>query len=116
KLVYQSAEPVPAGVVRFSEDGVHPLDEGHQIYADVITQALQQMESIHPPVDHDRKLAVPFVENHWQAAKMVPVTAAMLSDEWYELPPDGRLSQQFSGRLGTLWETKTPGSRLTFKF
>ena len=30
KLIYKSDEPTPEGVIRFSRDGVHPLDEGHQ--------------------------------------------------------------------------------------
>ncbi len=38
KLVYQAKEPTEASVIRFSQDGVHPLDEGHEIYADVFAQ------------------------------------------------------------------------------
>lgn len=29
KLIYQSEEPATEGVIRFSTDGVHPLDEEH---------------------------------------------------------------------------------------
>lgn len=116
KLIYQSSDPAPAGVIRFSADGVHPLDEGHQIYADVHAEAMRLMDTRQPAVDHQAQLAVPFVADHWQAAKMVPITAEMLSREWHELPPDAPLSRSFSGRMGTIWETVQPGSRLSFKF
>ncbi len=116
KLVFQSEEPTEPGVIRFSQDGVHPLDEGHQIYTEVFAEAIKQMLSASEPIDHRPKLAIPFVADHWQAAKMVPVTEAMLSAEWTQLPPDADLSRHFSNRMGTIWEATQPGSRLTFKF
>jgi len=57
-----------------------------------------------------------FVEDHWQAAKMVPVTSSMLSDGWKQLAPEATLAKRFGNRMGTLWESTQPGSRLTFKF
>jgi len=116
KLIYQAPAPGPQGMLRFSEDGVHPLKEGHQLYTDVISAALRQMEPTSKPIDHAKQLAVPFVENHWESAKMVPLAAQMLTGNWQELASENPLARQFSGRMGTLWETKQPGSRLTFKF
>ncbi|WP_437226974.1 GDSL-type esterase/lipase family protein [Planctomicrobium sp. SH661] len=116
KLVYESAEATPEGVIRFSTDGVHPLDAGHQIYADIVLKAFQQMESKDPPVDHSVLLKTPFVQDHLQAAKMAPIDPAMLSEEWYELAPDSSLSKSFSNRLGTIWEAAQPGSSLSFRF
>jgi len=115
KLIYQSATPAPAGVIRFSADGVHPLDEGHQIYTDIVARAMQQMDQDRQPVDHKAKLAVPFVQDHWEAAKMVPVNATMFSGDWHALPPDAPLSRSFSGRMGRLWEARQPGSKLSFQ-
>ncbi len=116
KLVFQSDEPTEAGVVRFSKDGVHPLDEGHQIYTDVVADAVRQFGDGSVPIDHHPKLETPFVADHWQAAKMVPIDAAMLSPEWKELPPESSLTKSFGNRMGTLWEATQPGSRLSFKF
>ncbi|NQV27915.1 MAG: SGNH/GDSL hydrolase family protein [Rhodopirellula sp.] len=116
KLIFQSDEPASPGVVQFSKDGVHPLDAGHQIYTDVVAEAVRHMSDQSTPVDHQSKLQQAFVEDHWQAAKMVPIDARMLSPEWKELPSDSRLAKSFGLRMGTLWETTEPGSRLTFQF
>ncbi|QDS89452.1 hypothetical protein EC9_36520 [Rosistilla ulvae] len=116
KLIYKSAEPTEPGVVRFSSDGVHPLDEGHQIYADVVADAVRLIGETSAPIDHAAKLKTPFVEDHWQAAKMVPITAEMLSPQWEQLPADATLAKRFGNRMGTLFEATQPGSKLTFKF
>ncbi|QDV69880.1 hypothetical protein Poly24_35980 [Rosistilla carotiformis] len=116
KLIYKSDQPTEAGIVRFSSDGVHPLDEGHKIYAEVVAAAVEQMLETSTPIDHRSKLKTPFVADHWQAAKMVPVTAAMLSPEWKELPADDTLAKRFGNRMGSLFEATEPGSQLSFKF
>jgi lysophospholipase L1-like esterase len=115
-LVFQSDEPTEAGVIRFSQDGVHPLDEGHQIYTDVVAEAVRLMREDAKPIDHQPKLDSTFLADHWQAAKMVPIDAGMLSPEWKQLPPEASLAKSFGNRLGTLWEATQPGSRLSFKF
>lgn len=116
KLIFKSDETTEAGVVRFSKDGVHPLDEGHQIYTDLVADAVRQMAESSQPVDHQGKLTTAFVEDHWQAAKMVPLEASMLSGEWNELGPLHSLARSFGNRMGPIWEAERPGSKLTFKF
>lgn len=115
KLIYKSDAPTEAGVIRFSQDGVHPLDEGHQIYTDVIAEVWPAIEAVSFPTVHAGKLAKPFIADHWQAAKMVPVTKSMLTGEWAELPADDPLHKSFSNRLGAIWHSGTPGSKIQFK-
>ena len=116
KLVYQSDAPAPDGVIRFSSDGVHPLDDGHRIYTDVIADAVRTMRIEPQAVNHAGKLDHPFVADHWQAAKMVPVTREMLSGAWTQLDEQHPLARSFGPRMGTLWETEQPGSKITFRF
>ena len=116
KLIFKSAEPTPEGVLQFSKDGVHPLTEGHQLYTDLIARAVTEMKDTSKPLDHSPKLAAPFVDDNWQAAKMVPVTREMLSGDWQPLPDDDPLMKSFGKRMGPLWYSATPGSRITFKF
>ena len=116
KLIFKSDEPTPEGVIRFSRDGVHPLDAGHQIYTDVIGDAVIAMRKTSKPKDHGLKLAKPFVTDHWQAAKMVPVAPGMLTGNWTKLPDDHALRKRFGSRMGDLWEAREPGSRITFRF
>lgn len=116
KLIFKSGEPTPDGVLRFSSDGVHPLTEGHQLYTDLIAEAVTGMSRTSKPVDHGPKLATPFIDDHWQAAKMVPITEKMLSGDWEQLPDDDSLTRSFGRRMGPLWYSGTPGSRIAFKF
>ncbi len=115
-LVFQSDENTDTGVVCFSRDGVHPLDEGHQLYADTVAEAVRKMTPDAHPFDHQPKLARTFVHDHWQSARMVPVRAEMLSPGWIQLDTDSPIAKSFAGRMGPLWEASTPGSQLCFKF
>lgn len=99
----------------FANDGVHPRDEGHDLYKASIIEGLTQMKSM-PPVDRASKLAVPFVADHWEAAKMVPITRAMLSGEWTALPPEDGKQKAFGARMGQIWTAEKPGSALHFRF
>jgi hypothetical protein len=116
QLVYETVAPPPEGVVHFSEDGVHPLEAGHRIYSEVIAAAVTVMQAGARPVDHAAKLATPFVSDHWQAAKMVPLTPQMLEGNWARLPDDDPLARSFGERMGALWEANEPGSRIRFRF
>ncbi|EMI19992.1 O-antigen related protein [Rhodopirellula maiorica SM1] len=116
KLIFKSDDPTADGVVRFSKDGVHPLDEGHEIYADIVADAVKQISETSRPIHHESKLEKPFVEDHLQAAKMVPIDQSMLSPEWEQLADSDSLSKRFANRMGTLWEATEPGSKLTFRF
>ncbi len=114
KLIYKSNKLATDGVIRFSTDGVHPLEAGHRIYTDMIAETVTKMPQV--PVDHGPKLAKPFITDHWQAAKMVPITSNMIDGDWKQLPSDNTLARRFGNRMGTLWEASEPGSSLTFRF
>ena len=116
KLIFKSDEPTQDGAMRFSKDGVHPLDAGHDIYCDVIADAVLAMGKESQPLDHGNKLAKPFVADHWEAAKMVPIRPEMVSGSWAKLTDNDSLGKRFGSRMGVLWETAQPGSRITFRF
>lgn len=116
RLVYQAPAAPGGEVVWFSSDGVHPHDGGHNIYARLVREAVQAMKGKSTPVDHKAKLDAPFVSENLEQAKMVPLTSSMLSGDWKELPDDAPLSKSFSKRMGTIWEAREPGSKLTFQF
>ncbi len=60
KLIFESKEPTESGVIRFSEDGVHPLQEGHKIYSDLICDAITSFEQSAIENDHSVSLDKPF--------------------------------------------------------
>jgi lysophospholipase L1-like esterase len=108
------ALPTPPDTILFSDDGVHPLDAGHVVYTEVITDALKQMANGGQPAPH--ALKPPFIADNWEAAKLVPLSPAMLSAGWHKLPATGGLGNAFHDRLPELWEASAAGEKLTFKF
>ncbi|QDT20909.1 SGNH/GDSL hydrolase family protein [Gimesia chilikensis] len=116
KLKFQSDKPLADGIIQFSKDGVHPLDQGHEIYTEVIGDAIQKMENDSQPVNHADKLKQPFVKSHWTNAKMIPLEPSMLTGNWKKLPADNILQKRFGNRMGQIWEADEPGSRITFRF
>ena len=116
KLVFQAEDAPASDVIHFSKDGVHPLDAGHQIYTDLVAQAIQQLAETSQPVNHQSKLTTPLVNDHWESAKMVPIQASMVTEEWKPLSDEASLARAFGKRMGTIWEAETPGAKLTFQF
>ena len=101
------------GRLLFADDSVHPRDEGHALYLPSITNAFTRMRDS-KPADHRAKLAVPFVPDNFEQAKMVPVSSSMLTGSWQALPEDNALMRSFSNRMGQIWFSEAPGSTLTF--
>jgi len=100
----------------FANDGVHPRDEGHELYKAAIIAGFTQMKDL-PPADHKAKLAAaPFVTDNWESAKMVPISAKMLSGNWTQLPAADGKQKGFGDRMGQIWTADKPGSTLHFKF
>jgi lysophospholipase L1-like esterase len=108
------ALPVPPGVILFSDDGVHPSDGGHEVYTQVITDALKAMDTGAAATPH--RLPAPFISDHWQAAKLVPLDSGMLTPGWKKLSPAEGLGKNFHNRMPAIWEANKPGERITFRF
>ena len=108
------------GKILFAKDGVHPALPGHGFYLKSIQAAFAAMKGL-KPVDHAAQLRTCFTPGHREAAKMVPVTREMLTGpDWVEETGSRAASVTHGGwfldRLGTAWQTGTPGSRLSFTF
>ncbi|HNX35415.1 MAG TPA: GDSL-type esterase/lipase family protein [Kiritimatiellia bacterium] len=99
----------------FANDGVHPREEGHELYKAAIVAGLTRMKDL-PATDHQAKLAKAFVADNWEAAKMIPLSAKMLSGNWQALPKDDGKQKAFGDRMGQIWTADQPGSKLHFKF
>lgn len=105
--------------ILFSNDGVHPRDEGHDFYFDSIKAGFAAMEKL-GAVDHAPALETPFVEDHLEAAKLVDIRPGMLSGDWATLPCgekkyDGLV--HFRRRLGdTIHIARKPGAKISFTF
>jgi hypothetical protein len=114
KLLFKG-ETVSEGVILFSNDSVHPLDAGHEIYTQSVVESFGKMKDS-KPVNHQPKLAKSFIADNWEDAKLVTITEPMLQGEWKKLDASDGLQKSFRGRLDEIWFSGKPGSKLTFKF
>ncbi|HEX8834849.1 MAG TPA: SGNH/GDSL hydrolase family protein [Abditibacteriaceae bacterium] len=108
-------QPIAEGVTLFSDDGVHPTDEGQEIYTTVITAALQQMATVAAEAK-PHVLPAPFIEDNWEKAKIVSIEPWMLTGDWKQLETDDQMAKRFSKELREVWEARQPGAKLSFKF
>lgn len=113
KLLFKPA-PDAAGKLIFSNDGVHPLDEGHAVYAAIVGEALEAMAAGARPRRH--ALGKPLHADNWEDATLAPLAPAMLSPGWKRLSPTEGLGAAFSARMPAVWEARSPGDAITFRF
>ncbi len=104
----------PKGKILFANDDCHPRPEGHAVYTDVIARAITAMATQGKPGPHAIK--PPFVRDNWEAAKIVPLTPAMLTDGWKKMSKTTGLGRRFARFMPTMWEATRPGQRISFRF
>ncbi len=104
----KSGKPMPL------RDGVWPTLQSDQAYVEVITDALVNLSARKTPAPHT--LPPPMLSDSYERACEVQVTPSMLSGQWSELPADDPLRKQMASHFDTIWITKTPGAKLTFRF
>ncbi|MHB9007978.1 MAG: TIM barrel protein [Limisphaerales bacterium] len=99
----------------FSNDDVHPLDAGHEIYAQTVARHFPTLAAGGQAGPH--ALPEPLVADHYQGAVMLPLESAALGEGWTKLDPasDPR-AKSFSSRLPGLYRADQPGTRLSFRF
>lgn len=105
--------------ILFSRDGVHPNDDGHSFYLASVQAGFAAMDDL-PAVDHAARLAVPFVRDNMEQAKLVDIAPAMLSGDWAKLPCGEKTYddlKRFGNRLGeNMYVARKPGAKISFTF
>ena len=101
--------------ILFANDGVHPRDEGHELYLASIVAGFAQMKDC-APANHAVKLVKPFVADNLEGAKMLDIKPELLSGSWRKLASNDEKMKAFSGRMDEIWYAREPGDSMTFKF
>ncbi len=114
ELVIKGTPEEAAGKLLFSTDGTRPSQDANRLYAKTIITALGELAAEGTATVHE--LPEPYVPDNYERAKLVTITAEMLSKEWRELPPEHELRKRFARHMDTIWFTDTPGATLTFRF
>jgi hypothetical protein len=78
-LIFKSDAPMPGKLV-FSKDGVHPGDEGHDVYRDIIARSMLAMQGLGKAQAHT--LPAPMEARCWETAALVPITQIAHSAGW----------------------------------
>ena len=118
KLIYKvdknDKSPQGNGKLIFSNDGVHPLDAGHEVYLQVIRETVVAMQAQSKAGAHELKTAMR--ADNWERAKLVPLNEKMLHGSWHKMDDKQGLGKSFGNRLPAIWEGSTPGDRIEFRF
>lgn len=84
-LIFKGDAPVEGKLV-FSTDGVHPGDEGHTVYCEIIARSMLKMEGLGTPGPH--ALPAPLATTCWEQGELLPITRAKLSVGWAQVDVD----------------------------
>ena len=101
----------------FAPDSVHPHPEtGHELYLQAIIRSWTPITSASKsPADH--VLGAPFVANHYEMAKLVPIQEATLSAGFRALDPiTDEFGKRWSNRMTSLHKGSKPGETISFQF
>lgn len=118
KLIFKGSKEQAGdqnGPAVFSTDGVHPGGVGHGIYQEVIARSFVAMNGKGEVAPHDITSGKPLRDDHWEAAKIVPITDSMLKGKWSMLDPGKPgVAKDFSNRMPVMWKAEEAGASLQF--
>jgi len=115
KLVFKG-KPADAksGKILFTEDGVHPLKEGHTVYAGVVARLFPTL--LRRGASR-RKLPLPLRANNWERAQAYPINPNALQGEWARLTPGtDSLVRKYAPQMPVVWRSERAGASLTVHF
>ncbi|MDQ1089963.1 SGNH/GDSL hydrolase family protein [Siphonobacter sp. SORGH_AS_1065] len=116
KLIFKGKpEDAPDKIV-FSVDNVHPYPEtGHRLYTEALAKALKQMADL-KVTPQKRVLAKPFVNDNWEAARMIAVDELKKQGNWTTITPNtDSVTLALQQRFSSLIKSSTPGDYLEVK-
>lgn len=113
KATDEEAKQKP-GVPVFSKDGVYTSEAGNRLYATLIGEGFPPLLATGTPQAHE--LRRPLDPRNLEGALQLPITREMLTGDWECVTPAAVGASSFANHFDSLWVTKTPGAKLSFKF
>jgi len=104
------------GKMIFSYDGVHPtLDDGHNIYTEIITSCISEMENSRNQFEHILKS--PLSPNPWENVEIISPDNLNLSPEWETVTwEDEGFKFENSKKFKKYFKADKAGANIKFKF
>lgn len=117
KLLWKGTKEEAGERLLFSNDGIHPLREGGNLYAEAIARAFMKLEKEELPVIK-KQLAAPLLPDNWEDAGMYePRDIAAFDGRWEEMvSEEGSPFYRFNPWFPYIMKSSDPGASLTFSF
>jgi lysophospholipase L1-like esterase len=115
-LIWKGDAAPGKGKIIFSNDGIHPLPAGGDLYAAAIARAMIKMSENGGITRHTMPL--PLIADNWQDAAMVaPQDVATFSKGWTAIDPDRVDSlRSLKPWFPVIMKSDRPGSFFSFRF
>ncbi|TDE11614.1 SGNH/GDSL hydrolase family protein [Dyadobacter psychrotolerans] len=115
KLIGKSNLKSTDSLLVFSQDGVHPLQEGGNLYAAAIARAMAKLQGHKSVKSPD--FPSPLFPDNWENAHMFePLKGARFSGDWQSIDPAQSGLGGFKTWFPYIMKAEKPGSEMTIKF
>ncbi|MGV3763714.1 SGNH/GDSL hydrolase family protein [Parapedobacter sp.] len=115
KLIWKGSREQKTDKLLFSEDGIHPLEAGGNLYAAAIARGLHQLKANTLPRLHT--LPDPLISDIWDSAGMYsPWQVASFDNNWHIMLTQQSPLTKFEGWFDSLMTADKPGAACTFYF
>jgi hypothetical protein len=116
KLIWKNDGNNNEGKIIFSEDGLHPILAGGNLYAAAVARGIQKMKYLAAIKKHTLPKAL--LQDNWEDAKMFsPLEVATFDNGWTKTDTKTNASlKQFNAWFPYVMLAEKPGSAFTFKF
>lgn len=117
KLVWKGTSAAAVGKILFSNDGVHPLAEGGNLYAAAIARGLEKIQKAKTS-SLSHSLPEPLIGSDWDMAGMyLPSQIAVFDKSWKQIKTAENASlKKFSGWFDTVMTSSKDGATFSFGF
>ncbi|RXK86964.1 SGNH/GDSL hydrolase family protein [Filimonas effusa] len=115
KLIWKGAADTANGRIVFSNDGIHPLHAGGNLYAAAIARAFIKMNKAVVAAPH--ALPAPLITDNWEDGVMIdPLTIASFDQKWTKVTTATSGLKQFAGWFPYIMKGSVPGASFSFRF
>lgn len=115
KLVEKGDAKLITHMTVFSQDGVHPSEEGGNLYASAIARSMLKMQKSRSTKQRDLPAAL--YAGNWEDAKMLsPEEVAKFSKGWTKENPEKIGFSRYKEWFPYLMKAEEPGQSFSFKF
>lgn len=115
KLVWKGDTNTVKDKIVFSNDGLHPVLAGGNLYAAAIARSLNKMKNAR--VAPSTPLPTPLIADNWEDAGMyAPQDVATFSSGWSKINPNDSKLKQFRTWFPYIMKADKPGEYFTCKF